>query len=112
VADVTQARPGDIIAWRRPPWFPSKSTGHVAFIVETQGPNTGPVPGYLFRIADATRFPHEDDNRSNGTTGFGMGTLLLPTNGQHHATGYGWIGSRSPIDWVVPADVAIGRALW
>ena len=51
VPDVTQARPGDVIAWKRPPWFRSKSTGHVAFVVSQPVKNTGPVRGHLFRLS-------------------------------------------------------------
>lgn len=111
VPTVAQALPGDVVAWVRPPWFPSKNSGHVAFIVEKPRPNTGPVRGQLLRIADSTRLPHEDDARGEGRSGFGTGTLLLATDEAGRPTGYGWFGSLSQPDWIIPTRIVIGRAL-
>jgi len=108
---IANAKPGDVLAWIRPDWFPSKSTGHVAFILDTPKPNPGPVPGLLFRIADASKFRHEDDTRKPGETGFGIGTLLVPTDPAGRPLGYGWFGSQTETDWVVPTDLVIGRPL-
>jgi hypothetical protein len=111
VPTVAAARPGDIIAWVRPRWFRSKNTGHVAFVVGHPRPNTGPVRGQLVRIADSTRLPHEDDSRGPGRSGFGTGTMLLATNGAGRPVGYGWYGSISRYDWIIPTSIVIGRAL-
>jgi hypothetical protein len=108
---IAEAAPGDVLAWIRPDWFPSKSTGHVAFVLERPRTNPGPVPGLIFRIADASKFRHENDTRRKGETGFGIGTLLVPTDSRGRALGYGWIGSETPSDWVVPTDLVIGRPL-
>lgn len=108
---LERARPGDVLAWIRPKWFPSKSTGHVAFVLESPRSNPGPVPGLLIRIADASKFRHEDDTRSPGETGFGIGTLLVPTNRAGKPLGYGWVGSQTQADWVVPTELVIGRPL-
>lgn len=110
--DISTSKPGDVIAWVRPKWFPSKSTGHVAFVVASPEPNSGEVPGLLFRIADASKFRHEDDTRDEGETGFGIGTMLIPTDDNGRPTGYGWVGSRTEPDWVVPTKLVIGRPLW
>lgn len=111
VGGAAEARPGDVIAWERPKWFPSKSTGHVAFVVGRPRPVSSPVPGVLVRIADASKFRHEDDTRPAGGTGFGEGVMLLPTGAGAQPTGYGWIGARTPPDWIVPAALVIGRPL-
>ena len=111
VADAGQARPGDVIAWERPKWFDSKSTGHVAFVVGAPRAVAEPVPGVLVRVADASKFRHEDDSRPAGTTGFGTGVLLLPTDARGQPTGYGWVGALTPEDWIVPAALVIGRPL-
>jgi len=105
------AEPGDVIAWERPDWFPSKSTGHVGFIVSDPAPNPGPVPGYLVRFADASKFKHEDDSRDEDTTGFGTGVLLVPVDQDGRARGYGWFGSQTRPDWVIPCNLVIGRPL-
>ncbi|MBN2342491.1 MAG: hypothetical protein JXX29_06230 [Deltaproteobacteria bacterium] len=111
VPTAAHIRPGDVIAWKRPPWFRSSSTGHVAFAVEAPKANHGEVPGILVRIADASKFKHEADSRDASTTGFGTGVLLLPTNRKGDPLGYGWIGSQTQKDWVIPADLVIGRPL-
>lgn len=105
VARVADARPGDVLAWRRPRWFPSHNTGHVAFVVGAPETVAG---GVLLRIADASSYNHEDDSRA-GATGFGTGIILIttdPVTGE--GTGYGWFGRLSG-EWIVPTPVAIGR---
>jgi hypothetical protein len=105
IGRVVDARPGDVLAWRRPRWFPSHNTGHVAFVVGNPEPFAN---GVLLRIADASSYNHEDDSRAGGT-GFGTGVLLVttdPTTGE--GTGYGWFGRESG-EWVVPTTVVIGR---
>lgn len=105
------AAPGDVIAWERPEWFRSKSTGHVGFVLSDPVPNHGPVPGYLVRFADASKFKHEDDSRDADETGFGTGVLLIPTGPDGRAVGYGWFGSQTRPDWVIPCNLVIGRPL-
>jgi hypothetical protein len=111
VPTVADARPGDVVAWIRPSWFPSKNTGHVAFVIAQPRVNTGPVRGQLLRIADSTRLPHEKDTRSDGQSGFGLGTMLLATDEAGRPAGYGWHGSISQLDWIIPTRIVIGRAL-
>ncbi len=111
VADVASARPGDVITWERPPWFPSKSTGHVAFAVSAPTKNRRGVRGYLIRVADASRFRHQNDTRAEGETGFGTGLMLLATDANDQAIGYGWYGALTPPDWIVPVKIAVGRPL-
>ena len=73
--------------------------------------NHGPVPGILVRIADASKFKHEDDSRDADVTGYGTGVLLIPTDKKAQPTGYGWVGSHTKPDWVVPTELVIGRPL-
>ncbi len=110
VARVADARPGDVFAWQRPRWFPSRNTGHVGFVV---GMPRVTAQGVLLRIADATSVGHDEDNRDGETrTGFGYGTLLVtvdPATGG--GTAYGWAGALTPNEWMVPTEVVIGRPL-
>ena len=110
VARVADARPGDVFAWQRPRWFPSRNTGHVGFVV---GMPRVTARGVLLRIADATSVGHDDDNRDGTTrTGFGYGTLLVTTDpATGGGTAYGWVGVRTPEEWMVPTEVVIGRPL-
>jgi len=111
VADATASRPGDVIAWVRPKWFDSKSTGHVAFVMSAPRPVMVPVRGVVVRIADASKFRHAEDSKPVGTTGFGTGELLIPVDAASQPTGYGWVGEETLPEWIVPAALVIGRPL-
>lgn len=108
VDHLRDARPGDLFAWRRPlDWGPG-ATGHVGFLLSRPVPVPEWEGAYVFRAADATSFGHQEDTRPAGSEGgYGEGTLLVTTDGQGHATGYGWFGRYS--DWVVTTPVLFGR---
>lgn len=110
VARVADALPGDVFAWQRPRWFPSRNTGHVGFVV---GAPRATPQGVLLRIADATSVGHDDDPRDGASrTGFGRGTLLVGVDPQSGAgRSYGWVGARTPDEWMVETEVVIGRPL-
>lgn len=96
LAHIEDVRPGDIFAWKRPPNFPSKSTGHVGIILSAAKP-VPELPGaYKIRIADSSSFVHEDDTRlEEGEGGYGQGTILFMTDGEGHGTAYGWYGNTT-----------------
>lgn len=103
------ARAGDVLAWIRPPWFRSRSTGHVGFLAEPPRlHSTSPQRVWLIRLIDATSLPHDDDDRTLGIGGFGVGTLLLLADEADTPTAYGWFGLRSP--GVIPTDFVVARA--
>lgn len=111
VRRVADAQPGDVIAWPRPRWFPSRNTGHVAFVIDAPQPVAG---GVLVRIADSTSVGHQDDTRDyrRGETGFGYGTLFIATDPSTGAgTAYGWAGRYTPAEWMVATPVVVGRPL-
>lgn len=111
VARVGESRPGDVIAWLRPQELRSNNTGHVAFLVAEPAPVRGHRGAYLVRIADASRYRHQDDSRA-GTErdGFGMGTILVIADPVSDAPiAYGWAGLRSA--WVLSTKMAIGRPI-
>jgi hypothetical protein len=109
VERVLDARPGDVVAWLKPPQVRSANTGHVAFVVEAPVPSQLVDGGYLLRVADASRYYHDDDEREAlGRSGFGMGTILIVADPVSQApVAYGWFGDRS--SWILPAQIAIGR---
>jgi hypothetical protein len=111
VADALAARPGDVIAWERPKWFDSKSTGHVAFVVSPPRLVDEPLRGVVVRVADASKFRHGADSKPIGGTGFGTGEMLLPVDAALQPTGYGWVGEETPAEWIVPAALVVGRPL-
>ncbi len=109
VSRIADAEAGDVLAWKRPLWFRSRNTGHVAFVLASPEPVPG---GFLVRIADATSLPHGEDSRDpNGGGGFGDGTLLVTVDVATGAgKGYGWHGRRS-LDHalVIETPIVIGR---
>jgi cell wall-associated NlpC family hydrolase len=106
---VEDARAGDVIAWLRPKQIRSTNTGHVAFLVAPPRRVPGEAAAYLLRIADASRYRHEDDSRAeSGRDGYGTGTILVVADPETGAPiAYGWVGLRSA--WVLAAKIAIGR---
>jgi hypothetical protein len=106
IARVSDAQPGDVIAWLKPEEIDSPNTGHVAFIVLSPVLARGYENAYLVRIADSTSLLHDDDTRV-GRSGFGLGTILVVTDPETDAPiAYGWVGLR----WrAFETSIAIGR---
>ena len=105
---IEDVRPGDVFAWKRPPDFPSKSTGHVGFAV-APAKELADMPGvYTLRILDATSLRHDKDTRPpGGDGGWGEGTILFVTDGDGRGTAYGWFGARSR--GVIETEIVFGR---
>jgi len=111
VSRVADAAPGDVIAWLRPKEIRSANTGHVAFLVSAPEPVDGVSDAFLVRIADASRYQHQDDSRAGSErTGFGHGTILVIADPESGAPiAYGWVGLSSA--WILSTPMAIGRAV-
>lgn len=109
IANVADARAGDVFAWTRPRHFPSDDlTGHAGFILRTPKRLPGIARAYSVRIADSTTVPHQDDTRERGSEGgFGRGTILIGADEAARPLAYGWFGVRYPA--LVEAPVRIGR---
>lgn len=109
IARVDQALAGDIVAWLKPELLRSPHTGHVAFLLEAPQPVPQLPGGYLVRVADASSYQHQDDDRlGSGRTGFGSGTILLMADAESGAPrAYGWFGLQSR--WVLETSIALGR---
>jgi hypothetical protein len=103
--------PGDVFAWLKPPfWKKRKNTGHVGFVMSTPRPHPLHEGVWLMRIADATRYLHEDDTRDEeGEGGFGLGTIAFLFDGDGTAIAYGWYGSAQPPETFVPTGIVFGR---
>jgi hypothetical protein len=109
ITRVADAAPGDIVAWLKPELVKSANTGHVAFLLEQPRPAPGVPDGFLVRIADASSYQHDADDRfDSGRTGFGSGTILLLADAETGAPrAYGWFGLRSR--YVLETPIALGR---
>lgn len=109
VTRIADAQPGGLVAWLKPAFVQSANTGHVAFLLEQPRPIAEVPNGFLVRIADASSYQHDDDDRvESGRTGFGSGTILLVADENTGAPrAYGWYGLRSR--YVLETPIALGR---
>lgn len=108
IAVLDDVEPGDVFAWRRPKdWPKGGNSGHVGVVIARPEPVQHIDNAYVVRIADSTRWQHQDDTRSDDETGFGMGTILFMTDDHGHPIGYAWFGDESG-GWYA-TDVAFGR---
>ncbi|MEM7156385.1 MAG: hypothetical protein AAF799_26265 [Myxococcota bacterium] len=105
---IEDVRPGDMFAWKRPPGFPSRNTGHTGFALEPARKVPGLPGAYTLRILDATSLPHQDDTRTRADGGgIGEGTIMFMVDEHGRGTAYGWHGRRSR--WVIVTDIVFGR---
>lgn len=94
LSKLSDAMPGDVFAWLRPPEWGPGASGHVGFILQTPQPVTGVPYAYRVRIADATSLPHQNDTRHGSEKGgFGIGTIIFRTDPHGVGTHYGWFGT-------------------
>jgi cell wall-associated NlpC family hydrolase len=104
---IDDVRPGDVFAWRRPERFRSRNTGHVGFVIGAPR-RVGDSRVYLIRVADASRYTHQDDTRPwPGPGGFGRGTIAFVTDELGRPIGYAWAGLHSR--GYRETDVVFGR---
>ncbi len=106
---IEDVRPGDVLAWRRPPSVLSTNTGHVAFVV---GKPRRIAPGrnyFEVRVADSTSVLHLDDSREKPRhSGFGYGTMSFGVDPKtHQGLSYGWMGGATP--WYPKTEIEFGR---
>lgn len=88
-------RPGDVFAWERPEGFRSRNTGHVGFVIEPPR-RVADSRVYAVRVADASRYTHQNDSRPwPGPGGFGHGTLAFVADAEGRPVGYAWRGLES-----------------
>ncbi len=95
IAAPADLRPGDVIAWLRPPSSRVASTGHVMIVAEEPVENPARKGEFLVRVIDATRTPHSGDSRGRGRTGLGTGTIGIMTDSPGRPTGYFWRGGET-----------------
>lgn len=108
---VDALRPGDVIAWRRPPAVASTNTGHVAFVIAPPRRLDREGRRYMVRVVDSTSIPHGDDTRPRThRSGFGYGNLTLHLDDPRgEVIAYGWYGLATRVDF--RTHIALGRAV-
>lgn len=106
IHSLKDAKPGDILVWRKAEQIPGKDTGHVMIIDQPPVPDGEGV--YRVRVIDSTESPHADDTRKDGATGVGRGTMWFLVDADGHPTGYHW---RLRTSKAREIEIAIGRAI-
>ncbi|MFH2009830.1 MAG: hypothetical protein ABI333_24765 [bacterium] len=104
------ARPGDLFAWLKPPHWRRKTTGHVGFLLSRPRRHRVWARIWLMKVADASRYRHENDSRpAGGPGGFGTGTIAFLVDTQGAPLAYGWYGSPQPPNTFVRTQIVFGR---
>ncbi|HSI33124.1 MAG TPA: hypothetical protein VK986_05990, partial [Tepidisphaeraceae bacterium] len=106
VERLADAKPGDVIAWKKDPQPPTGNTGHV--VVIDAAPREVAAGVWAVTIIDSTTKGHENDTRKPGETGVGRGTMYFKTDDA------GLIASRAARSANGPwesSPTAIGRAV-
>lgn len=86
VPSLLDARPGDLIAWRRPELAKGKSTGHVMMLAgQPKRDRDGRV---RIRVIDSTSYPHGNDTRDENNKGFGAGEMWFVIDQDGGPTAY------------------------
>lgn len=103
---LKDARPGDVLVWRKAEQLPGKDTGHVMII--DQPPVEDGKDMYRVTVIDSTESPHADDTRKDGATGVGRGTMWFLVDSDSRPTAYHWrLRNGKPRE----IEIAIGRAI-
>jgi hypothetical protein len=108
VARFADARPGDVLAWANPRWYPPTDTGHTAFVAAPPRPVRG-LPGYFWiRVTDSNVGGYDEDTRAPGASGFGSGQWMVavdPATGE----GSGYVIPDGATRWLFPVRIVVGR---
>jgi hypothetical protein len=86
VPRLSDALPGDILAWRYREIVLGKNTGHV-LIIDSK-PERQDDDVYRVAVIDSTGTPHDDDSRPPGGTGIGKGVMWFKVNAEGTAVAY------------------------
>ena len=107
---LSDARPGDILAWRFATIEKDQNTGHVVCIAETPTADNSGI--FSVRVYDSAAEPHFDDTRGSGPgqfqTGVGSGVIHFIVDGAGRPIAYQFAPPDTADFEYRP--IAIGRA--
>jgi len=106
IESITDARIGDLLAWRKDPLPEKGSTGHIVLFDSAPKPIAENL--YEIIVIDSTSLPHHDDTRPANTTGVGRGTIYVKTDAQGHPIAY---APKSPEGPFRKHPIAIARPI-
>jgi hypothetical protein len=105
VVRLVDARPGDVIAWRKEKPRPG-NTGHVVIVDERPVLEANGLVRVV--VIDSTTKPLVDDTRAAGTSGIGRGSMWFKIDDEGRPVAH---LRRSPTAEPVVESISIGRAL-
>ena len=112
---LTDARRGDIMAWRFPTIEPDETTGHVVIVAETPSLDSSGAY-FVMRVYDSANEAHFDDTREpsgqpspTGNTGVGSGFINFKVDGAGRPIAY--LFAPPPTAQYSYRPIAIGRAV-
>jgi hypothetical protein len=106
ITRVQDARPGDVLVWRKAEQVAGKDTGHVMIVDEAPVEDGAGV--YRIVVIDSTESPHGSDTRKDGASGVGRGTMWFVADQDGKPVAYHWklrTGKQHDM------QIAIGRAI-
>jgi hypothetical protein len=92
VRTAAALRPGDVIAWLKPPGSTSTNTGHVMVVDQAAVRNPVRPAEWLVKVIDSTTSPHAQDTRGPSDDGLGTGTIGLQVDASGDPVGFYWQG--------------------
>lgn len=104
VKQLADAKPGDLLVWRRKELTPGEDTGHIVILDEA--PKKDDDGQFHFAVIDSTKSGHGDDTRKKDDTGIGRGTIWVAVDGEGKPTGFRWKSRKGELH---AAMMAIGR---
>jgi hypothetical protein len=106
IVRLADARPGDVVAWRKATIPDQGVTGHIALFDSTPKP-IGPDV-YDVVVIDSTSRPHKDDTRNGDETGVGRGTIFLKADAEGRPVAFATRSAEGPF---TSYSIAIGRPM-
>jgi hypothetical protein len=103
---ISDARTGDLLAWKKDPMPAKGSTGHI--VLFDSAPKQIAPDVYEVTVIDSTTGSHNSDTRKPGETGVGRGTIYFKIDAEGRPTAY---SSRSPEGPFRRYPMAIARPL-
>ena len=106
IVRLMDAKPGDLIAWRKDPLPTKGNTGHIVMVMGK--PVTEKDGAVHIQILDASKRGHAHDTRKKGASGVGLGSMWFRVDEAGAPIAYHWSNpKRKPS--VRP--IAIGRPM-
>ncbi len=106
IETVADARPGDLIAWKKDPMPATGSTGHIVIVDAAPWKVADDI--YAVTIIDSTTGPHDNDTRKADETGVGRGTIFIKVDSAGRPISRAGKSSKGPF---IAFPMSIGRAV-